>query len=597
MPAKSQAQQKFMGIVHAIQKGDAKASDFSKDAQDAAKEMKPSDAKDFASTKHTGLPKKVGKEGIEDELKEIIRQTYRESLRESVNEDATELPQATIPSAVKVKLQMAIDKIKDAKLSNNAKLQLVAQVIDAIGVDKSQLSNIANKIRSKMESTEMNEISSIDGLNDVMKGQTSHIEGMKLSKGMAEHIISWMNSSPYGKKYNSWVKKNSISKILPIAFNWGLERGLPTNLKNEFVALKAKYGKSENESVNEIKKLPNGNFSIKKGYPTFADYEKHAKIGDTILKFDKRGGMIKTFVNGSELHQNAKKYLSTVHSIANDKINLSFFGKQGYASVPDYEKKEVGVLVLESKVNEGVSHEAMGIAKWTNTRQEAVQKFIDDNDLDAKEILKDVTKGGLVERVRFIQALVGTPGNSSFKWYVKNYANESVVTEGKKAFRINPPIGKAKYSISSHDGSSTHKDGSDFWDIKIFKNKVDLEKGIKDYKSKGFIEESVIKEGVYKSILSNNKGKLFFSLVDDETDKVTDVDAKAWLKSTIKDKSSDNSKELVLSALVRQINQFNKKVDFNMWVNANKPTWEEKVKYLFDKGLANNVNKTGIKVH
>ena len=501
MPAKSQAQQKFMGIVHAIQKGDADASDFSKDAQDAAKEMKPSDAKDFASTKHTGLPKKVGKEGIEDELKEIIRQTYRESLRESVNEDATELPQATIPSSVKVKLAMAIDKIKDAKLSNNAKLQLVAQVIDAIGVDKSQLSNIANKIRSKME------------------------------------------------------------------------------------------------SVNEIKKLPNGNFSIKKGYPTFADYEKHAKVGDTILKFDKRGGMIKTFVNGSELHQNAKKYLSTVHSIANDKINLSFFGKQGYASVPDYEKKEVGVLVLESKVNEAVSHEAMGIAKWTNTRQEAVQKFIDDNDLDAKEILKDVTKGGLVERVRFIQALVGTPGNSSFKWYVKNYANESVVAEGKKAFKVNPGIGSSKYSISSHDGVKKHKDGSDFWDIEIFKNKVDLEKGIKKYTSNGFVKESVIKEGVYKSILSNNKGKLFFSLVDDETDKVTDVDAKAWLKSTIKDKSSDNSKELVLSALVRQINQFNKKVDFNMWVNANKPTWEEKVKYLFDKGLANNVNKTGIKVH
>lgn len=414
MPAKSQAQQKFMGIVHAIQKGDAEASDFSKDAQDAAKEMKPSDAKDFASTKHTGLPKKVGKEGVEDKLKEVIRQTYRESLRESVNEDATELPQATIPSSVKAKLVMAIDKIKDAKLSNNAKLQLVAQVVDAIGVDKSQLSNIANKIRSKME------------------------------------------------------------------------------------------------SVNEIKKLPNGNFSIKKGYPTFADYEKHAKIGDTILKFDKRGGMIKTFVNGSELHQNAKKYLSKVHSIANDKINLSFFGKQGYASVPDYEKKEVGVLVLESKVNEAVSHEAMGIAKWTNTRQEAVQKFIDDNDLDAKEILKDVTKGGLVERVRFIQALVGTPGNSSFKWYVKNYANESVVTEGKKAFKVNPGIGKAKYSISSHDGVKKHKDGSDFWDIEIFKNKVDLEKAIKNYSSKGFVKEGIeinedIKSDINKFLDKLNK--------------------------------------------------------------------------------------------
>jgi len=91
----------------------------------------------------------------------------------------------------------------------------------------------------------INEISSIDGLTDVVKGQTSHIEGMKLSKGMAEHIISWMNTSPYGKKYNPWVKKNSIEKILPIAFNWGLERGLPSNLKNEFSALKAKYGKAE----------------------------------------------------------------------------------------------------------------------------------------------------------------------------------------------------------------------------------------------------------------------------------------------------------------------------------------------------------------
>ena len=98
----------------------------------------------------------------------------------------------------------------------------------------------------------INEISFIDGLTDVMKGQTSHIEGTKLSKGMAEHIINWMNTSPYGKKYNPWVKKNSIAKILPIAFNWGLERGLPANLKSEFVALKAKHGKSEKaESVKK----------------------------------------------------------------------------------------------------------------------------------------------------------------------------------------------------------------------------------------------------------------------------------------------------------------------------------------------------------
>jgi hypothetical protein len=71
----------------------------------------------------------------------------------SVKEDiSTELPKATIPSAVKQKMAMAIDKIKDAKLSNTQKLQLVAQVVDSLGIDKSQLGTMASKIRSKMES-------------------------------------------------------------------------------------------------------------------------------------------------------------------------------------------------------------------------------------------------------------------------------------------------------------------------------------------------------------------------------------------------------------------------------------------------------------
>jgi len=68
------------------------------------------------------------------------------------------------------------------------------------------------------------------------------------------------------------------------------------------------------------------------------------------------------------------------------------------------------------------------------------------------------------------------------------------VTEGKKVFKVNPQIGKAKYSISSHDGVKKHKDGSDFFDIETFKNKVDLEKAIKNYTSKGFKMESVNEE-------------------------------------------------------------------------------------------------------
>ncbi len=58
-----------MGIVHAIQKGDIEPSDASPEAQKVAQDMNPSDVKDFASTSHKGLPKKV-KESILKKLKE-----------------------------------------------------------------------------------------------------------------------------------------------------------------------------------------------------------------------------------------------------------------------------------------------------------------------------------------------------------------------------------------------------------------------------------------------------------------------------------------------------------------------------------------------
>ena len=62
MPAKSKQQQKFMGIVRAIQKGEAPASKFSKKARDVAKKMGEKDVEKYASTKHKGLPKKVKQE-------------------------------------------------------------------------------------------------------------------------------------------------------------------------------------------------------------------------------------------------------------------------------------------------------------------------------------------------------------------------------------------------------------------------------------------------------------------------------------------------------------------------------------------------------
>lgn len=57
MPAKSKAQQRFMGMVHAIQKGEFKGKP-SKRLSEVAKKMDPQDAKDFAATKTKDLPEK-----------------------------------------------------------------------------------------------------------------------------------------------------------------------------------------------------------------------------------------------------------------------------------------------------------------------------------------------------------------------------------------------------------------------------------------------------------------------------------------------------------------------------------------------------------
>ena len=66
MPAVSKAQQKFFGIVRAIQKGEMAPT--SPETAKAAAEMKKKDVKDFASTKHKNLPDKV-------EVKEIYSNT------------------------------------------------------------------------------------------------------------------------------------------------------------------------------------------------------------------------------------------------------------------------------------------------------------------------------------------------------------------------------------------------------------------------------------------------------------------------------------------------------------------------------------------
>ena len=79
MPSVSKQQQKFFGLVRALQKGDVSPSSVTKKARDAAKDMKKSDVKKYAATKHKGLPRKVRGE---TKVRELIKKMVREILDE-----------------------------------------------------------------------------------------------------------------------------------------------------------------------------------------------------------------------------------------------------------------------------------------------------------------------------------------------------------------------------------------------------------------------------------------------------------------------------------------------------------------------------------
>ena len=49
-------------------------------------------------------------------------------------------------------------------------------------------------------------------------------------------------------------------------------------------------------------------------------------------------------------------------------------------------------------------------------------------------------------------------------------------------------VGKAKYIVNYFDGVKKHKDGSDFHDMRIFKNKKLMEMFTDDLRKKGYVQ-------------------------------------------------------------------------------------------------------------
>jgi hypothetical protein len=58
-----------------------------------------------------------------------------------------------------------------------------------------------------------------------------------------------------------------------------------------------------------------------------------------------------------------------------------------------------------------------------------------------------------------------------------------------KVYNIKYNVGKSKYLVNHHDGKSTHRDGSPFFDLAIFSNKRKFEKFLRGLRKNGYAEE------------------------------------------------------------------------------------------------------------
>jgi len=148
MPAVSKKQQKFFGIVRAIQKGEMAPT--TPETAKAATDMKKGDVKKFASTKHKGLPEK--KKIEEDrQIKKIIKQLRKSVKSHDKQADTLEkkIEEESNPRIPRKKGQPANSKKhSDLYTDENPKGTIHGLGFKDVATAKASVSKIRNSSRS-----------------------------------------------------------------------------------------------------------------------------------------------------------------------------------------------------------------------------------------------------------------------------------------------------------------------------------------------------------------------------------------------------------------------------------------------------------------
>jgi hypothetical protein len=453
MPAVSKAQQRFMGMVHAADKGETPASP---EVAKVSADMKDADAKDFASTKHDGLP-----DHVKEQLKSVVREVIREKngMNEMSNNDVHFKHIMKMydrgGSFTKKKIGAVVCKDPKASRKDIEEVLFDSDYRDIIEFeDELGLKEIREKYSSVNE--EFKHVIHVDTPTQVV------------SKPVAAQIMALAKKG---------VRASEIGLEMGFVGNAKLAADTFQKVKNQiYFALDKR-----NESVNE-------------GYPGFTDKKVDAKIiadrmrkhkdtkgfADKIAKMGKVSqkdldDVLPDYVTGGTIEQLFKESVeeglskdAVVRTLTSDK-NAYFLTKDGNGWILDitpkaaqqstfhqkFDVKDLGKGHLGMKyklseslneeehdcgcnenhdcgcggvhehthIHEDLSADANGIAGLTASRANAVEDFLEKNNINSNKLYLFLKKGNLKDRMDFVTALVGKPGNPIQKKVIAQFSN------------------------------------------------------------------------------------------------------------------------------------------------------------------------------
>ena len=291
MPSVSKQQQKFMGIVRAIQKGDAPASKFSKAARDAAKDMSKSDVKKFAKTKHKGLPKKVKQELLDRLKKEYAFYHTGVTSRKRKHDDDNNLGRKKKHSG---QPDIEVEESKFAKKPEVTPKQLLKIQSDIRKINRKFRVYLSKHPVSKGElNIELGHgHDNDDDIHKIYKVLKRHTGSWKTGRIFNENVVKNHDgkAAPYGSGYEK-VEENKIDKaelILPRgkkvylqAEEKDYQRGLIVELTTEG-GYKLNYWYGEDAKIYPAEILVDGVMVKKDGREVHIKFHPELKKGEPL---------------------------------------------------------------------------------------------------------------------------------------------------------------------------------------------------------------------------------------------------------------------------------------------------------------------------